>query len=118
MDDGYDIALLRIADAYEQAVTAAGGRSLATVATIVASSGGFFSRLREGKPFQVTNLEKFARWFRQPSNWPSQTIPADAVMALESIGRSPVPSSMTNNYVDSPQNVASDRQSILYSGDA
>lgn len=116
MDDGYDTALLRIAEAYEEAVGAAGGRSLSTVATIVASSGGFFSRLREGKPFQVSNLEKFARWFREPVNWPNHVIPANAVVALQSIGRSPCTLSTTDTYVTSTCVVASNRPAILDNG--
>lgn len=118
MDDGYDLALLRIADAYEGAVNSSGGRSLSTVATIVASSGGFFSRLREGKPFQVTNLEKFARWFREPANWPGHTIPAEAEVALKSIGRSPLTSTMTHIYVTSAKLITSDRSSFSDCDDA
>lgn len=90
MSDAYENALRTIADSYEQAVTAYGGKSLSRIATIVVSSGAFFNRLRSGATFSVANLEKFAAWFRVPSNWPSHDIPAAAVTALNSIGRPPI----------------------------
>ena len=89
MHDAYPTALQAIADTYEAEVAAYGGRSLSRVATIVVSSGAFFQRLRSGKPFLVQNLDKFAAWFRDPSNWPTGEIPHSAVLALTSIGRPP-----------------------------
>lgn len=90
MSDAYETALRIIADAYEAEYGRWGGKSLSRVATIVASSGAFFIRLRDGKSFSVTNLEKFAAWFRQSANWPDAVIPHDAVQALVSIGRPPL----------------------------
>lgn len=90
MDDAYQNALRTVADAYEGQVARWGGKSLSRVATIVVNSGTFFSRLREGKTFSVANLEKFATWFRQPSNWPDRSIPHAAATALASIGRPPL----------------------------
>lgn len=88
MDAAYENALRTVADAYEGEVERHGGKSLARVATIVVNNGTFFQRLREGKPFLVHNLEKCAKWFRDPQNWPSG-IPYHASVALSSIGRPP-----------------------------
>lgn len=90
MDNVYENALRTIADAYEGEVAAFGGKSLSTVATIVVSSGSFFQRLRDGKPFLVHNLERLAAWFRDPANWPDAKIPTDAAFSLTSIGRPPL----------------------------
>ena len=91
MSAAYQNALRTVADSYETEVSRWGGKSLSRVATIVVSSGAFFNRLRDGKTFSVTNLEKFASWFRVPANWPDHTIPLDASDALTSIGRPPLP---------------------------
>ncbi len=91
MDTAYENVLRTLAACYEQEVAAHGGKSLARVATIVVNNGAFFNRLREGKPFLVHNLEKFAAWFREPGNWPNLSIPHDAAAALTSIGRPPFP---------------------------
>lgn len=96
MDDAYDNALREIADAYETQVRLHGGKSLARVATIVLSSGAFFRRLREGKPFLTRNLDKLASYFRDPTNWPAMTIPEEAALALQSIGREPVAANVTH----------------------
>lgn len=90
MVDAYENALRTIAASYDSEVARWGGKSLSRVATIVVSSGAFFNRLRAGKTFSVTNLEKFASWFRVPANWPDRSIPHDAVAALTSIGRPPL----------------------------
>lgn len=90
MDTAYENVLRTLAACYEQEVEAHGGKSLARVATIVVNNGAFFTRLREGKPFLVHNLEKFAAWFRNPVNWPNLAIPHDAATALSSIGRPPI----------------------------
>jgi len=87
MSDAYENALRIVADAYERSVGTLGGKSLSRVATIVASSGAFFNRLRAGKTFSVHNLERFASWFREPANWPAGSIPEEARNALASIGR-------------------------------
>lgn len=91
MSAAYENALRTIADSYDAEVARWGGKSLSRVATIVVNSGAFFNRLREGKTFSVGNLEKFAAWFRVPANWPDRAIPQDAVAALISIGRPPLP---------------------------
>lgn len=96
MDDAYDTALRDIADAYEAQVSLHGGKSLARVATIVLSSGAFFQRLREGKPFLTKNLDKLASYFRNPANWPVAHIPIQAVLALQSIGREPYEPNVTH----------------------
>ena len=93
MSAAYENALRTIADSYDAEVVRWGGKSLSRVATIVVSSGAFFNRLRDGKTFSVGNLEKFAAWFRVPANWPDRAIPHDAVTALTSIGRPPLPAS-------------------------
>lgn len=87
MDDAYQNAMRTVAEAYEAEVLSFGGRSLSRVSTIVASNGTFFERLRQGKPFYVHNLDRFAAWFRQPANWPMGSIPQSARDALLSIGR-------------------------------
>lgn len=79
-----------LADSYEEQVALLGGKSLSRVATIVVNNGAFFQRLREGKPFLVHNLERFAAWFRMPQNWPDASIPQAAVDALISMGRPPI----------------------------
>ena len=106
MDNAYQTALATVADAYEAAVAEHGGKSLARIATIVVSSGAFFTRLREGKTFHVHNLEKFAAWFREPANWPNLSIPHDAAAALTSIGRPPFPL-MPHSYRAGAASVAS-----------
>ena len=107
MSDAYENALRTVADAYEGEVAAHGGRSLSRIATIVVSSGTFFNRLREGKPFLVHNLERFAAWFRQPENWPNGVIPEAASIALISIGRPPHSSVMTHVCAKGGSSVAS-----------
>nr|GLK22135.1 hypothetical protein GCM10017606_29630 [Microbacterium terregens] len=106
MDNAYQNALGTVADTYEAAVAEHGGKSLARVATIVVSSGAFFTRLREGKTFHVHNLEKFAAWFRDPANWPNLCIPHDAAIALTSIGRPPI-ADMQHSYRTGAAHVAS-----------
>lgn len=91
MDNGYHSALRQLAESYEAATIAHGGKSLSRVATIVVSSGSFFDRLAHGKTFTVANLERFAEWFRNPVNWPEWTVPADAQSALLAIGRPAFP---------------------------
>ena len=86
----FENAMRTLADSYEAQVALFGGKSLSRVATIVVNNGAFFQRLREGKPFLVHNLERFAAWFRVPQNWPDSCIPHDAVAALVSMGRPPV----------------------------
>lgn len=87
MSDAYVNALAAVADSYEESVNRLGGKSLSRVATIVASSGAFFKRVRAGRPFSVENLDRFNDWFRRPSNWPDRTIPEAAAAALASMGR-------------------------------
>lgn len=110
MDDAYENALRTVADSYEAQVAALGGRSLSRVATIVISSGAFFQRLRDGKPFLVHNLERLAGWFRDPANWPDATIPSVAAEALTSMGRPPFDLSMTQECVIKGGRVASNRR--------
>jgi hypothetical protein len=112
MDNAYQNALAAVADAYEAAVAQHGGKSLSRVATIVVSSGAFFTRLREGKTFHVHNLEKFAAWFREPANWPNFAIPHDAAAALTSIGRPPF-GSMPHSYRSDAVSVSSNTASVF-----
>ena len=113
MSAAYQNALRTVADAYETEVSRWGGKSLSRVATIVVSSGAFFNRLRDGKTFSVSNLEKFASWFRVPANWPDHTIPLDAVAALTSIGRPPLPDdTLPHPYGTADVTVPFDRASI------
>lgn len=90
MDGTYHDAMRAVADAYGREIRLHGGRSLARVGTIVADSGSFFDRLASGKTFTVATLEKFAAWFREPSNWPDAAIPSPAAVALTSMGRPPL----------------------------
>lgn len=119
MDDAYENALRTVADAYEAEVARWGGKSLSRVATIVVSSGAFFNRIRAGKTFSVSSLERFATWFRQPTNWPTGSIPANAMVALCSIGRPPIGTDVT--HVDHVTRHASpvrrDQNTVLRSGD-
>ena len=87
MDISYEAALLQVADAYQAAVDREGGKSLARVATIVANRGSFFERMKDGGGVSARNLDKFADWFRTPSNWPGETIPQEAADALSAVGR-------------------------------
>ena len=87
MEAAFENALRTVADSYEAAISRHGGRSLARVATIVVNNGAFFTRLRNGKPFYVSNLERFAGWFRDPTNWPCNEVPHEAASALASMGR-------------------------------
>ena len=119
MSAAYQNALRTVADSYETEVARWGGKSLSRVATIVVSSGAFFNRLRNGKTFSVNNLEKFASWFRVPANWPDHTIPLDAVAALISIGRPPLPTdTLPHPYVTNDAAVAFDRRPISKQVDA
>jgi len=116
MEDAYEHALRTVADSYDAEVARWGGKSLSRVATIVVSSGAFFNRLRDGKTFSVTNLEKFASWFRVPANWPDRTIPHDAVTALISIGRPPFPGNiMPHQYGRNDASVDRNRASVFQS---
>lgn len=55
------------------------GRSTARLATLVVNDGKFFERLGEvGKTTTTATLEKFARYFLDPVNWPGREIPAAA----------------------------------------
>lgn len=117
MSAAYENALRTVADSYDAEVARWGGKSLSRVATIVVSSGAFFNRLRDGKTFSVTNLEKFASWFRVPANWPDRTIPHDAATALISIGRPPLPANtMPHPYRTLDASVDCDPQSVSQRG--
>ncbi len=118
MEAAYQYALGTVADAYEAEAVRHGGKSLSRVATIVVNSGSFFQRLREGKPFLVHNLDRFASWFRDPANWPMGTIPEDAAAALISIGRPPVDVSMTHSCGTNAADVPCDRMGISHKGAA
>lgn len=119
MNEAYENALRTVADSYDAEVGRWGGKSLSRVATIVVSSGAFFNRLRDGKTFSVTNLEKFAAWFRVPANWPDRSIPHAAASALISIGRPPLPAStMPHRYGRNDAHVDSNRGGVLQAGKA
>jgi hypothetical protein len=62
---------------------AAQGRSRARLATIVANDGKFFERLDGGSKISVATWEAFIRFFREPGNWPTDCIPADAAALLD-----------------------------------
>lgn len=83
----FESALIDIGQAYTAAVAAKGGRSLARVATIVANQSAFFSRLERGATCTARNIENFAAFFAEPTNWPGGTVPDIAAAALESMGR-------------------------------
>jgi hypothetical protein len=119
MNDAYSNALRTVADSYDAEIARWGGKSLSRVATIVVSSGAFFNRLRDGKTFSVTNLEKFASWFRVPANWPDRSIPRDAATALTSIGRPPLPAStMPHSYRTRDASVDCDPRAVSQQSDA
>lgn len=118
MNDAYENALRTIADSYEAEVTRWGGRSLSRVATIVLSSGTFFDRVRQGKTFTVANLEKMAAWLRDPANWPDDSIPHDAALALISIGRPPLAASMPHACSTDRDPVSYDRPTLSQQADA
>ena len=99
MDAAFENALRTLAASYEEQVAKRGGKSLSRVATIVVNNGAFFTRLRDGKPFLVHNLEKFAAWFRDPANWPDCVIPDTAEQALASMGRPSLASQMPHSAV-------------------
>lgn len=84
----FDTALIEIGRCYTDAVAAKGGRSLSRVATIVANTGTFFSRLETGATCTTRSLEKFAEFFGDPANWPGNVVPDEAATALQSMGRS------------------------------
>ena len=112
MDDAYGNALRTIADCYEAEVACWGGRSLSRIATIVLSSGTFFERVRQGKTFTVANLEKMAAWLRDPANWPDASIPHDAALALTSMGRPPLTTSMPHDCGNDAASVACDHAAL------
>lgn len=112
MDAAFENAMRTLADSYEEQVAALGGKSLSRVATIVVNNGAFFHRLREGKPFLVHNLERFAAWFRMPQNWPDACIPQDAVDALVSMGRPPIAYSIPHRMPHSATAVDCDRSPV------
>ena len=96
MDNGYETALLRVADAYAAEAEAGGGKSLARVATIVVNRGSFFERLREGGGCSSRNLARMAGYFRDATNWPGE-IPVAAIEALASLG---CPAKVSSDAVD------------------
>jgi hypothetical protein len=112
MDAAFENAMRTLADSYEEQVALLGGKSLSRVATIVVNNGAFFARLREGKPFLVHNLERFADWFRRPQNWPEGCIPHAAVEALTSMGRPPVAYSIPHLMPHHAAPVAFDRSLV------
>lgn len=83
----FEAALLQIGSIYADRVAEKGGRSLARVATIVAGTGAFFTRLERGATCTARNIEKFAAFFGEPDNWPERAIPPSAAAALASMGR-------------------------------
>ncbi|HWT12268.1 MAG TPA: hypothetical protein VN231_05915 [Allosphingosinicella sp.] len=64
---------------------AAHGRELSTLGTLVAKDGKFFACLADGKTCTVTIFERFLAFFREPGNWPEESIPADAAMLLDEV---------------------------------
>ncbi len=118
MEAAYENALRTIADSYAAEVARWGGKSLPRVATIVVNSGSFFKRLHNGHSFSVSNLDKFAGWFRVSANWPDHSIPDDAVAALASIGRPPLPANtMPHPYRTPDASVDCDPPVVLQSDD-
>lgn len=87
MEAPLESILLTVADTYAAVAAANGGKSLARVATIVVNRGSFFEPLRRGQTCSVRNFEKLVAYFREPANWPGETIPAKASIALAGIGR-------------------------------
>jgi hypothetical protein len=61
------------------------GRELSTLGTLVAKDGKFFNRLGEGKTCTVALFERFLLFFREPGNWPEESIPADAAALLDEV---------------------------------
>lgn len=60
-------------------------RSRSRLATIVVSQGAFFTRIEKGGSFTVASFEKFLTYFRDPANWPGDTIPGDAADLLAAL---------------------------------
>lgn len=50
-------------------------RSESTLGSRVAKDGKFFDRVRAGSGCNVATAERFFTFFRQPGNWPDETIP-------------------------------------------
>lgn len=111
MSRTYQDAMIAVAQAYQDAVAIRGGISLARVATIVVNRGSFFSRLSDDTSFSVRNLERFADWFRRPSNWPNHSVSPEAAEALASIGR---PVDLAADLPMLPKPVSSNRDAGLH----
>lgn len=66
---------------------AATGRSLGALATIVANHGSFFERLDSpGAGTTTPTLEKFARFFVEPDNWPDAQVPLEVARFAHAVG--------------------------------
>jgi hypothetical protein len=84
----FETTLLRIADIYSAQVRENGGKSLARIATLLVNRGSFFEPLRRGQTCSVRNFEKVLQYFQCARNWPTGTIPDEAICALKQIGDS------------------------------
>lgn len=67
--------------------SAATGRSLGALATIVANHGSFFERLDSpGAGTTTATLEKFARYLSDPVNWPEGEVPEEVCRFAHAVG--------------------------------
>jgi hypothetical protein len=62
---------------------AQGHRSTSRLATIVAKDGKMLSRLSVGGTCTVATYERFLQFFRDPTNWPDQAVPSEALALLD-----------------------------------
>lgn len=60
-------------------------RSESTLGSRVAKDGKFFDRVRAGSGCNVATAERFFTFFRQPGNWPNDTIPATVGNLLDGV---------------------------------
>lgn len=74
----------------------ANGRTLSALGGLVAKDGKFFSRIEAGGRITTAKFEDCLSFFRDPANWPDNSIPETAAHLLEqldNISTGEVPSS-------------------------
>lgn len=74
--------------------SAATGRSLGALSSVVSNHGGTLDRLRDtSNSVTDATLEKFARFLADPANWPDREVPEEAKAFAHRVGVTVEPAS-------------------------
>ncbi|MEO5605581.1 MAG: hypothetical protein ABIR02_08215 [Novosphingobium sp.] len=96
MDNSEPLSLPDRLVAISRLWSAATGRSLGALASVVVNHGSFFERLESGGASTTTaTLEKFARHLGDAGNWPDGAVPREVREFSHMVGvaaKAPVPS--------------------------